>query len=154
MNVVSAAEMKCVDCHDDIITDKAVPHQPAVENCTNCHKKHPGAVPGEETPDPANPLRLKKLGNALCANCHDGISEADHPVSNHPTERDNDPVYTDKKFGCVSCHNPHGSQMPKLFRYNYSDASAYKGVACAVCHWDMYSGGRRKPKRPDWKTGE
>lgn len=147
------AEYSCVDCHDEVIGEKTVVHAAAAESCTNCHKKHTGTVPGEDKPDPINPYRLKKQGNALCSTCHE-VTEMDHPIASHPTVREADPLYPDKPFGCVSCHNPHASNMPAVFRYNYSSTTVYKDVSCAVCHWDMYGGGRRAPKRPDWKTGE
>jgi predicted CXXCH cytochrome family protein len=141
----------CADCHS--MTEKKVIHSAAEDSCLNCHQDKPW--------DSAEHGKLSETGNGLCIQCHDeqpllggcviihGVTRCGHPIVNHPINASKDPLYPKKEFGCVSCHNPHSSDMPKLFRYNYGSQSAYQGQLCAVCHWAQTFSGPA-PKTPAW----
>lgn len=132
----------CLECHEDII-DKKYVHASAKEFCTYCHNGHD--VPSQ------NPYQLVELPNDLCILCHYknyGINNRLHPVHNHPVVGAKDPIYPDKPFNCISCHNPHSSNMPGLFRYDYK-SPPYPGQSCSICHWDIYGRGP-KPQTPPW----
>jgi len=135
-------KINCLDCHDSL--DKPVVHGAAAEDCTNCHK----VDNADEHKPTGYPFFLTETVNKTCLNCHD-ITEGSHPVWNHPTSGDKDPLNQKKKFTCVSCHNPHQSQMPKLFRYDYSKNTPYKGVICATCHYRI-TFGDPVPPAPVW----
>lgn len=139
------AEEDCTHCHTQM-TAKKVKHAAVEMGCTNCHAEH-----GQNT---GNPFRLTQKLNDLCFQCHDPVAmrlETGHWIQGHPVSRPQDPLYPEKAFTCVSCHNPHSSNQEKLFRYN-NHAPAYKPAgynACAVCHWEITVGGPRPP-RPPW----
>jgi predicted CXXCH cytochrome family protein len=87
-------------------------HQP-VEDCATCHRPHHAGQPD---------LLVEPLG-ALCAQCHDAKEKGF--VTAH--------LGIDAgAMACVSCHDPHASKDPKLFR-----ARVHKPFAareCASCH--------------------
>ncbi len=87
----------CTPCHLEIETKLKLSsqHPPATEDCLNCHKPHYSAQ---------NSL-LNDQPKTLCLSCHDkadlGLEKAH--------------VHSAAKDGlCVGCHNPHGSDRPKL----------------------------------------
>lgn len=135
-----ADQGNCTDCHT--VLEQAMLHEAAVESCDGCHAPH-----GKKT---GNPYRLHKPVKDLCFDCHDrktmriAPDGRGHVVENHPTYLSRDPMYErgdpaikPREFDCVSCHNPHASKMPALFRYDYSPTSIYRGSRCAVCHWEF-----------------
>jgi len=143
------ADESCIDCHDDVL-DKPLKHEAAVLDCTFCHD------PNHDT-DTGEPYRLLEKGQDLCFQCHDnftpgfpqyGRQSVGHPVSGHPTSGPKDPLYPKKEFSCISCHNPHSSKSPKLFRYDYSKDTAYKGLLCSTCHWKISNAGPTPPPPP------
>ena len=146
---IFAATNACLDCHEEEIA-KTFKHPAAVEDCSSCHDPDHEAQTGW-------PHRLYNAPNKLCANCHVskpgfpqyGESGTGHPVLKHPTLLSQDPLYPKKEFSCISCHNPHSSKMKKLFRYDYSKTSVYKGELCSVCHWSIFYEGPM-PKAPPW----
>ncbi len=150
-NYSSAGEKICFDCHDNPLL-KSGPHEGALWGCETCHAPHQGY---------GGPAGLVAKVDQLCFSCHsrkailgecsqpDG-SDCGHPVNRHPVIKKKDPLYPKREFTCVSCHNPHSSDQPHLFRYNYrAETSPYKGVLCAVCHWSKTFGGP-KPATPPW----
>ena len=137
----------CLSCHDHVMNGK-VKHPIAEKLCTACHVYH-----GD---NPAGPIQLTAEVGKLCLVCHRIL-----PVSHdsgpgrrgfggpHPTCGGNDPLYPKRSFNCISCHNPHSSDQPGLFRYPVSSGAPQYGQACRVCHWDIgYTG--PKPPRPLW----
>jgi predicted CXXCH cytochrome family protein len=133
----------CLDCHSDLM-DKKFKHPAAEMDCGSCHAPH-----GEST---GKPHRLYDVPNSLCLGCHEDKDKG-HVVRGHPIEKAKDPIYPDRKFTCISCHNPHSSNQPHMFRYN-TKIPVYESVnysICAVCHWDKYTGANSpKPPRPPW----
>ena len=142
--------MACTECHDDRLS-KTNKHPPAAEDCTYCHSRH-----GTET---GNPARLYEKINATCLNCHDmgtsfgtyGRPPGGHPVAGHSVEGPKDKLHPEREMSCASCHNPHSSDMPSLFRYDFKK-EPYAGQACAVCHFDIYYGNSKPvPPTPPWE---
>lgn len=92
----SEDEMKCTDCHSDIIQNKEV-HLAAKEDCTTCHEPK-----GNSHPDDGLGMKLTAQVPDLCYMCHEGINSGSHihsPVSNGE---------------CVKCHSPHSSEYKSL----------------------------------------
>jgi predicted CXXCH cytochrome family protein len=79
---------------------------------------------------------LLRKGNFLCVKCHSKIERKPHAIigferaSGHPLRARRDPIREGKTFGCLSCHLPHTSESPRLFRYKAD--SAY--TLCSYCH--------------------
>ncbi|HZZ84751.1 MAG TPA: cytochrome c3 family protein [Anaeromyxobacteraceae bacterium] len=112
----------CGDCHDQ--TSKKNVH-PAITRfgCTACHDPH--GSPNDE--------HLLARGNAVCLACH-GTITGEHVFTSfdgkmHPLEGKPDPSRPGKTLGCISCHTPHSSDNPKLFRKAKS-----KMEVCNDCH--------------------
>ncbi|MFZ1730786.1 MAG: cytochrome c3 family protein [Bacteroidota bacterium] len=109
----------CLGCHADIQEqlEKKVPHAAAEMNCTTCH-------------DPHGSTRRKLLKGdvkPLCASCHEEAANTPHPVNKHPLSGTKDPLVPERGFSCASCHNPHGSDTPKLLHEPLSKM-------CQKCH--------------------
>jgi len=150
-SVASAAAENCFECHAEVL-EKAGRHEAAVFGCDSCHAGHEG--------NSGRPANLLAPVNDLCFQCHDaslimtechpgpGKKDCSHPIFGHPVSGPKDPLYPQKEFSCASCHNPHSAQMENLFRYDYSEGSAYQGNFCAVCHWDYAFPGDRPT--PPW----
>jgi predicted CXXCH cytochrome family protein len=127
-NVLKAGEGKkqCYACHQPV--DKGRVKHAALERygCVACHDPH-GTAYGRLVP--------KKV-NELCGGCHEQQKDGRHVTSmsakGHVVGGDLvDPRRPNRDFTCASCHNPHGSDSPKLF---------YMGTTpmdmCASCHGD------------------
>ncbi len=130
----------CTECHEQL--ENPIKHGPASDGCTFCHNP-------DHTVNTGRPFRLIEEPNKLCLMCHDGIANEGHPVQGHPLSGPKDPIYPKRKFSCVSCHSPHSTKMQKLFRYDYSMKTPYKGALCAICHWSMFNN-TPKPPAPPW----
>lgn len=112
----------CLNCHFYVI-DKPVRHSAALIACTNCHTSHEESAPFAH--------HLRKEINEQCLYCHTKEARQlpeGHIVAKHPVAGPKDPLNEDKPFTCISCHNPHASNIPKLIRHEQS------GPICAVCH--------------------
>jgi predicted CXXCH cytochrome family protein len=67
--------------------------------------------------------------------CHPRIAKSPHPIAfftgrGHPLKGRKEPKSRDGKLSCVSCHNPHSSDYPRLFKYPAN--KAYE--LCKYCH--------------------
>jgi predicted CXXCH cytochrome family protein len=76
------------------------------KGCTACHDPHGSNYPKslfDEVKD-------------VCLKCHPKTEEQknNHPVTGHPVTGPKDPHNDQKKFSCVSCHNPHAAEFDKL----------------------------------------
>src|SRR3989338_312538 len=136
----------CAYCHATKLQKKYT-HGSISKKCTFCHVSHNATT--------ENPARLSKKINDLCLSCHDDMpsqGSIDHFTDEHPHSLEKDPLHPEKEFSCASCHNPHSANMEKLFRYNYREGETpYKGLMCAVCHWDLAGGGTPPPPPPPWE---
>lgn len=141
-----AADKACTECHDPPLL-KSRPHEGALWGCDTCHTPHVSY---------SQPAGLVAKIDALCFQCHDRkriLGECAAPDGSdcgHPVIKTRDPLYPNKNFTCVSCHNPHSSEAPHLFRYDYqSQNSPYRGNECAVCHWGKVFA-TPQPSTPPW----
>lgn len=130
----------CFNCHDKAEFTRKNVHPPVESGmCLTCHSPHSSDQEG---------LLLKPVYE-VCFECHDEVSKRPHAIagfskSGHPVGLPKkvrkgketkkvivmDPKREGKQFSCASCHNPHSSASPKLFRY---DATSAMGL-CKNCH--------------------
>ncbi len=138
----------CFTCHDKTLFSKKTVHAPVAGGmCLTCHVPHA-----------SNEMAL--LANNpydLCVTCHSeiagkphavaGFSAASHPlgakkgskrkskrdVASGPSGTSNslmDPARPGRAFYCGSCHEPHSTESPRLFRFNAKSAMGL----CNNCH--------------------
>jgi predicted CXXCH cytochrome family protein len=107
-----ASAEDCASCHASLLKHANV--HAAAESCDTCHEAQPGA---------AHPQKGKKTFKlvadppALCATCHDSIGTKGQV---HQPVKDGD---------CLTCHDPHASDQPKLL-------TQPKKELCLTCHAD------------------
>lgn len=87
----------CLGCHDDLIAKKH--KHPAIEDSDSCTACHELANPAVHAPS-----RPGKNVGELCLGCHDAFAGKG---STHG------PMAAGE---CTACHDPHGSDQPKLLR--------------------------------------
>jgi predicted CXXCH cytochrome family protein len=156
-NVHAAVGMGCTGCHNPHSSKNArllVAGVPEV--CFNCHDKadftkknvHIPVASGEclacHTPHSSDsPFILNKEPLKVCLECHEDVKNRPHAVAGftvrgHPIGEairadkkvPDDPARPGKKFYCGSCHNPHSSDSPKLYRYKAKPSFDI----CIHCH--------------------
>ncbi len=143
--LLSEAPELCFTCHDKALFNKKTVHAPVAGGmCLTCHVPHS-----------SNEVAL--LANSpydLCVTCHSeipqkphavsGFSAASHPlgpkkVSRRKSKRElssgttntlMDPARPGRAFYCGSCHEPHSTESPRLFRFNAKSAMSI----CTNCH--------------------
>jgi predicted CXXCH cytochrome family protein len=129
--LVAEGNELCLGCHSDKeeALEKETVHPPAADDCKNCHDPH-----GTDFA-----YQLKDKMNDLCFNCHDKEEFSVHVISGvmsrrsiHPLEGVKDPSHPDRNISCVSCHNPHGTDTPRL--WNFGAKVRFK--LCQGCHKD------------------
>lgn len=119
----------CFTCHDKTLFGKTTVHAPVAGGmCLSCH-----------TPHASDDIALlKKKPYEVCIECHEEIAQKPHATSGrHPVgkPRKNKPELMDpsrpgRSFYCGSCHDPHSTDGPRLFRFNAtSDMNL-----CKNCH--------------------
>ena len=125
----------CYTCHK--VMDNVKYRHAALDRygCTGCHDPH-GA---------GNKFLLPKAVNALCTSCHKDKPDGHHVTAmvaaGHVVSGPVDPRHPDRPFTCASCHNPHGSDSPKLFYFGDNPMES-----CDGCHGD------RTGKHPELKN--
>ncbi len=141
----------CFGCHDQAMFTKKTVHPPvAAGECLSCHSPHSSD----------QMALLLKPPVEVCLGCHPDIPKERHAVailatnSGHPlglpisalktesvatagtvtTKAEvrvlMDPARPGKVFYCGSCHNPHSTSGPNLFRFNVTSAMGL----CSHCH--------------------
>lgn len=124
--LVSGTPDLCYTCHAKSSFFLKSVHKPVVDGqCTECHKPHAAQ----------NEYLLVRKGNFLCRKCHANVERGTHAIAafsrtGHPVRGRRDPVREGKTFGCLSCHLPHSSESPLLFRYKASSMFEL----CGYCH--------------------
>jgi len=146
--LISESPDLCFTCHEKAAFSKKNIHAPVAGGmCLDCHSPH--------STDQTALLRKKPI--EVCLECHADIPKKPHAIAGfgakgHPLgfpiiikkkskkdtdknpDRDElvimDPARKDKPFYCASCHNPHSSEFPSLFRYKASSAMEL----CITCH--------------------
>jgi predicted CXXCH cytochrome family protein len=124
----------CFTCHDKGAFTRKYQHGPAAAGtCFFCHAPH------------ASAYRWLLTGYTvrLCLTCHPQVKNESHLISStgrggHPvglgkkgglTHR-RDPNHPDRRFSCVSCHDPHSADMPQMIKFTASSPLAI----CPQCH--------------------
>lgn len=124
----------CMDCHDQSNFNKKDVHKPVAKGmCMTCHAPHSSDYTS----------LLRQLPIRTCLKCHEDVRKSPHAITGfdspgHPIgllkrgtkEFPDDPARPGKKFYCGSCHNPHSSDSPYLFRYKGTMAMDI----CINCH--------------------
>ena len=116
----------CYGCHDKVEFTKKNIHPPVASgSCTTCHTPH--------SSDEIALLSKKPID--LCAQCHPDTPHGQHISSRQTGSSEQgtgpqDPARPGKPFYCGSCHNPHSTDSPLLFRFNAQSVSKL----CKNCH--------------------
>ena len=118
----------CGECHEVAaeVEHAKTPHPPAAEGCLDCHTPHASNEP--------HLLRSKQPD--LCYGCHEKAELAVHVIAGlqqdkgHPLSAEHDPSRKGEPLTCVSCHEPHASAGPRLFRWQAKSAFEL----CQHCH--------------------
>ena len=137
----------CVSCHRGVEGAFAKPYrhpvQDGVVTCSECH------MTMSETR-----RELSLNGTNMCMKCH---AEFQGPF---PYEHQATVDYSTEEGGCVSCHEPHGSYLPRMLKQPYEaphfqtctqchamparhnsnlkHGTAFAGLSCSECHSDIH----------------
>lgn len=125
-NLRTSVNVTCGMCHPDKYRpDVATPHPAVISyGCTVCHDPHASD----------NDFRLRKPIIELCTTCHVGYDDGYHVVQRpagggHPIGGKDDPLREGRELVCSSCHDPHGTENPRMWY------RAYERLAlCVECH--------------------
>ncbi len=136
----------CLDCHAGVRGEFAKPYRHPVSDgvirCTECHM----------TLDQTR-QSLSQNGTNVCTKCH---GEFEGPfLHEHQAALD----FSTDEGGCLSCHEPHGSHLPRMLKQPYepphyqlctqchsvprhnsniNHGTAWSGVPCNDCHVDIH----------------
>lgn len=136
----------CLDCHTRVEADFARPYRhPVAEldvQCSDCHM----------TLDQTS-RALSYNGTNVCLTCH-GQFAGPFPFQHQATLD-----HSTEEGGCMTCHEPHGSSLPRMVKQPYEPphfplcaqchsvprhfsnsmhGTAFAGVACNDCHVDIH----------------
>jgi DmsE family decaheme c-type cytochrome len=113
-NAVPASDRNavCLQCHTRGSTTlwHGSTHDERKLACMDCHAVHGGN----------QKLLQQPTQQQLCTKCHQQIRTALMKTSHHPLR--------EEKMQCTSCHNPHGTQAPRLIAANSINDK------CVECH--------------------
>lgn len=137
-NLRAPVNITCGMCHPEKYRpDVLTPHPAVIQyGCTICHDPHASD----------HPFRLHKPIVEMCTRCHDGYDDGYHVVQRptgggHPIGGKDDPLREGRELVCTSCHDPHGTENPRMWY------RAYQRLAlCVECH--------RSTLAPGTKPGE
>jgi len=107
----------CYSCHSATRAEFARASRHPVEGvvrCTDCHS----SLDAARKP-------LARDGTNVCGRCH-AQYEGPFPYE-HPAAQD----FSTDGGGCIACHDPHGSNLPRMLRLPYEGARA---PLCTQCH--------------------
>ena len=102
----------CLQCHTRGSTAlwHGSTHDERKLACVDCHAVHGGN----------QKLLQQPTQQQLCTTCHQQVRTALMKTSHHPLR--------EEKMQCTSCHNPHGTQAPRLIAANSINDK------CVECH--------------------
>lgn len=137
----------CSKCHaGEVAKFRLQSRHPVPEGrmvCSDCHDIHPAKAKsatkgGHQQVGTLLEGTPKHVGmvKESCVTCHGDKAG--------PFAFEHDPVAGWTGHGCVECHNPHGSQNPRLLK-------AFSRGMCAQCHTDK--GANHFPGRTCWSAG-
>jgi predicted CXXCH cytochrome family protein len=109
----------CYGCHPEkqtAVDSSTTPH-PVASECTTCHSPHGTDIKHQ----------LKADVYSLCTSCHPAYT-INHPIGKHPVRFAKNDLMAEE-ISCVSCHNPHGTNTPKLLK-----AEGGSMAICLQCH--------------------
>lgn len=110
----SEASESCLQCHEkgNQMYWKGGVHEQRELGCVSCHSVHnPVSDKGQ--------LKMTSV-NDQCGSCHLQVKSQIMRTSHHPIR--------EGLMSCVSCHNPHGTQTPKMITTNSVNEQCY------TCH--------------------
>jgi DmsE family decaheme c-type cytochrome len=136
----------CLDCHRGVEGSFAKPYRHPVNDgivkCSECHM----------TLDLTR-RELSRNGTNMCMKCH---GEFEGPfLHEHQATVD----YSTEEGGCIACHEPHGSNLPRMLNQPYEGphfqlcsqchsvprhnsniqhGTMWAGVPCSDCHTDIH----------------
>ena len=136
----------CLGCHSDVAGQFARSYRHPVNDgivkCSECH------MTLDRTSRP-----LSNNGTNVCGTCHADLA-GPFPYE-HPATLD----YSTEEGGCLTCHDPHGSSLPRMFsqpyepphfqlcsqchvvpghNFNPMHGTAWAGKPCNDCHTDIH----------------
>jgi predicted CXXCH cytochrome family protein len=137
-NLRTPVNTTCTMCHPDKDRTGVMTPHPAVETygCSVCHDPHASDIQ----------FRLRLPIIELCTSCHAGFDDGYHVVQRpagggHPIGGVDDPLRPGRELVCTSCHDPHGTENPRMWY------RAYERLAlCVECH--------RRTLAPNSQPGE
>lgn len=119
----------CNECHDDKTdeykSNKYVHGPVAVGLCGTCHDPHGSGERGQ----------LHEKVNRMCLGCHEQVVKKPHVLTGvtgktHPFEAKKDPSDPTRRMTCVSCHDPHASNV----KYFMAGGVTSRWGLCRRCH--------------------
>ncbi|MBZ0268545.1 hypothetical protein K8I85_10350 [bacterium] len=149
LGLLRSAEVElCISCHAGVEGQFALPYRHPVADgivtCSECHL---------EFDQTATDLSWNGM-NGACVRCH---MEFEGPF---PYEHQATMDYSTEEGGCLNCHEPHGSSVPRMLRQPYEaphfqlctechgvpslhnrsaeHGTAWAGIACHECHTDIH----------------
>jgi predicted CXXCH cytochrome family protein len=140
-NVHAAISMGCTVCHDPHTSGKPMLLKKVLpELCFSCHEKtaftqetvHAPVAAGTcmacHSPHASDELALL-LNKPIdtCTQCHTDVPHGNHVASRKDPQ---DPNKPGAPFYCGSCHDPHSTKSPLLFKFNAQSVSEL----CVNCH--------------------
>ena len=109
--LVSVETADCSVCHEDLLENRSVIHEPVSADCEPCHE----ITVGEE----GTQVELMEQEPALCLLCHEELSAA--------VEGDLATPHFPVMDSCLTCHEVHASAEPHLL-------SSPAPEVCFTCH--------------------
>lgn len=115
----SAEPRLCLDCHTRVEGQFARPYRhPVSEGVVRCSECHTDL-------DRTSRALSHNGANAACVRCH---AEFAGPF---PYEHQATLDHSTEEGGCLSCHDPHGSSLPRMVRQPYAQPHSQ---LCSQCH--------------------
>ena len=112
----------CLACHareHRRIAWTASEHDRKGMSCVSCHSTHHAKSASKEL--------VAFSEGELCTGCHKDLRKAYYQRSTHLFRTENH----DEKLACATCHNPHGSETPKMI------AAVSTNDLCYTCHAEL-----------------
>ena len=142
-----AQDKLCLDCHASVEGQFARPYRHPVPEgvlqCVDCHK----------TLDQTSRELSLNGKNTVCFSCH-GQFAGPFPFEHQATLE-----HSTEEGGCLNCHEPHGSSLPRMMKQPYepphyqlctqchsvprhfsntNHGTTFAGVPCNDCHTDIH----------------